>query len=69
VRTLTAQGRLARWILTGLPVALALIVALLNPGYLSILFTTTSGQVLLAVGVAMLLAGSLMIRRIVDIEL
>jgi tight adherence protein B len=69
VKTLTAQGRLARWILTGLPVALALIVALLNPGYLSILFTTSSGQVLLALGVALLVAGSLMIRRIVDIEL
>lgn len=69
VRTLTAQGRLARWILTGLPIVLALIIALLNPGYLSILFTTTSGQVLLAVGVTFLIAGSLMIRRIVDIEL
>jgi tight adherence protein B len=69
VRTLTAQGRLARWILTGLPVALALIIAVLNPGYLTILFTTTGGQVLLGFGVALLLAGSLMIRRIVDIEL
>jgi tight adherence protein B len=69
VRTLTAQGRLARWILTGLPIALAGIVALLNPGYLSVLFTTTAGQVLLIIGGCLLIAGSLMIRRIVDIEL
>jgi tight adherence protein B len=69
VRTLTAQGRLSRWILTGLPVAVALVVAVINPAYIGTLFTTTGGQVLLVLGLVLLVAGSLMIRRIVDIEL
>lgn len=69
VRTLTAQGRLARWILAGLPLAVAAWIAIINPGYLSPLFHTTTGQVMLIVAVLMVCAGFVVISRITRIEL
>lgn len=69
VKSLTAQGRLSRWILTSLPIAVALLLAVINPGYLGVLFTTTAGQVLLALGIGLLITGSFVIKRILDIEI
>jgi tight adherence protein B len=68
VRSLTAQGRLSRWIVTFLPVGLLVIFTLINPTYMRPLFTHTSGRLMLAVGVVMITAGSLLIKRIVDIK-
>jgi tight adherence protein B len=68
VRTLTAQGRLARWVVTALPVSLVLLISVINRDYLSPLFSHGSGQVLVAVAAVMVVAGSLVIRRIVDIR-
>jgi tight adherence protein B len=68
VKTLTAQGRMARWILTCLPVFLAVVISLLNPAYMAPLFTTKPGQVLVALAVVMVVAGSLVIKRIVNIK-
>jgi tight adherence protein B len=68
VKTLTAQGRMARWILTCLPVFLAVVISLLNPSYMSPLFTTKPGQVLVALAVVMVVVGSLVIKRIVNIK-
>jgi tight adherence protein B len=68
VRTLTAQGRLSRWVVTFLPVGLMLILTALNPGYMSPLFTHTIGRVLLVLAAIMVVGGSLAIKRIVDIE-
>jgi tight adherence protein B len=68
VRTLTAQGRLSRWIVTFLPVSLALILSTLNPGYMSPLFTHTVGRALLVLAAIMVVAGSLAIKKIVEIE-
>jgi tight adherence protein B len=68
VNTLTAQGRLSRWILTALPIGLCLMIAVVNRGYISPLFTTGTGEVLLGLAAAMLAAGSLAIKRVVEIE-
>jgi Flp pilus assembly protein TadB len=40
----------------------------MNPGYMKPLYTHTSGKVLLGLGAAMIVAGSLVIRKIVDIK-
>jgi tight adherence protein B len=69
VRTLTAQGRLSRWIVSILPVALLLLISLINPSYMRPLFTHTSGKVILAVGALLIVAGSLVIKRIVEIKI
>jgi len=68
VKTLTAQGRLSRWILTGLPVFLLLVITLLNPSYISPLYSHTGGRVLLGLAIVMVTSGSLVIRRIINIK-
>jgi len=69
VRALTAQGRLARWILTGLPLVVAGWIGLINPHYLSPLFHTTGGQILLSMAAIMVVTGSIVIKRITDIDI
>jgi tight adherence protein B len=68
VQSLTAQGRLSRWVVTFLPVGLLLVISALNPTYMKPLFTHTSGRVMLTIGVLMILAGSFVIKKIVDIK-
>ncbi len=68
VRTLTAQGRMARWIVSALPVMLLIIITLLNPEYMSPLFHKTAGQIILAMAAIMVVSGSLVIRKIVNIR-
>jgi len=62
----TAQGRLTGWILSGLPVVMMVLLNLVSPGYSSILFHDPSGRKLIYLGLAMLVVGSVIIRRIVN---
>ncbi|HEY5160659.1 MAG TPA: type II secretion system F family protein [Gaiellaceae bacterium] len=68
VQTLTAEGRMTQSILTGLPIAAGGLVALINPGYLAPLLTTSAGQVMLAFGVTLVVIGFMSIKRILAIE-
>ena len=68
VRTLTAQGRLARWVVSLLPVGLLIAISILNTDYMRPLFTHTSGKILLGCAAAMIVLGSVAIGRIVDIK-
>jgi tight adherence protein B len=68
VRTLTAQGRMARWIVSLLPVGLLLIITAINRDYMEPLFSQTGGRLMLGFATTMIIAGSLVIRKIVDIK-
>jgi tight adherence protein B len=68
VRSLTAQGRLSRWVVSFLPVGLLLAVSAINPTYMKPLFTHTSGRIVLVIGAIMIVSGSLLIKKIVDIK-
>jgi tight adherence protein B len=68
LRTLTAQARLSRWIITALPPGLLLVIAALNPSYLSPLFDTTTGHILLIIAIGLMMTGSWVMGRIVKIE-
>ena len=57
IQTLTAQGRMSRWIITALPVALLVFVSMLNPGYTQPLFETGGGRLALAIGAFLLAIG------------
>jgi tight adherence protein B len=59
---------MSRWVVTALPIVLLVIVSVLNPGYTAPLFETSDGRVALAVGVTLLVLGSLSIKRIVTIK-
>jgi tight adherence protein B len=69
VRTLTAQGRLSRWVVTGLPFGLLLILTVINRDYIEPLYSTSGGHVMLIIAGTLVVAGSLVIRRIVDFKL
>ncbi|HET8653571.1 MAG TPA: type II secretion system F family protein [Gaiellaceae bacterium] len=68
VQTLTTQGRMSRWIVSALPVVLLLAITVINPEYTEPLFTTTGGRLVLMLAAVMLVAGSLVIKRIVNIK-
>ena len=68
VRTLTAQGRMARWILTALPIGLGAFLWFMQPEIMGSFFGSPGGQVALLTAVLMIAVGSIIIQRIVDIE-
>jgi tight adherence protein B len=59
---------MSRWIVSALPVALLLILSVINPEYIHPLVAHTAGKVLLVFAALMIIGGSLVIKKIVDIE-
>jgi tight adherence protein B len=68
VKTLTAQGRMSRWVLTALPCVLLAMITVVNPAYVQPLYTTGTGRILLGLAGGMICAGSLVIKRIITIK-
>ena len=68
VRVLTAEGRLSAWVLGLMPIAILLLMLAENKEYISLLWTTTPGLILLIGGATFLVAGLLWMRKIVDID-
>jgi tight adherence protein B len=68
VQTLTAQGRMSRWVLTFLPLFLLLTVSLVSPGYISVMYSSVAGRIVLVFAGISVTAGSLVIKRIVNIK-
>jgi tight adherence protein B len=68
VKALTAQGKLSGKVIGLLPVALGLIISLLNPGFMTPLFTNTIGKILLTVGAISGIIGFILINKLTKIE-
>ena len=68
ISTLTAQGRLSRWVVSLVPVALIMFIGLTTPDYLDPLLKTGTGNALLVVAAVMGISGSLVMKRIADIK-
>jgi tight adherence protein B len=68
IRTLTAQGRMSRWIVSAVPVAIILILQVINPHYLHPMVSTLGGKIALVFAAALVFGGSLVIKKIVDIK-
>jgi len=69
IRALTAQGRIAQVVVTALPIALFLMISIINSDYIHPLLHTALGRVLVVAGAFGVTLGSLAIKRIVDIEI
>ena len=69
IASLTAQGRIQAWVMTGLPIGLILVLRMLEPGPMSLLFHSMLGWAVLTVIALMEFAGFFFIRRIVRIEI
>ncbi len=78
IRTLTAQGRLTGWIISLLPIGLAVVLYSINPEYGGQMLVNEApfiipgvlpcGWLVLGLGGFMILLGILAVRKIVDIE-
>ena len=68
VKALSAEGRLSMYLLCGLPFGVACYLLLVNPEYLSLLWTTRMGIVMLAVGGSLMALGILWMRKVVSID-
>lgn len=68
VRALTATARTSAWVLTGLPILTGLLISIVNPGYLSPLFTTTSGLAVVGGCLAMMAIGGVLLQRIANVK-
>jgi tight adherence protein B len=68
IRAVTSQQRMTGYILGALPIVIMGILALIANQYMTPLFTTVAGMVLLIVAGVMELMGILLIRRILAIE-
>ena len=68
IRVHTAQGRLTGWILSFLPLVLGIGLYLVNPDTMSILWKRPIGVKLLYTAAIMTVAGGLIIRKIVRME-
>ncbi len=68
VRGLTAQGRLGGAIVSAIPLCLAALFLVIQPGYFSPLVASPFGVACIVAGVTMTIAGWIAIRKIVDIK-
>ncbi len=68
IRVLTAQQRLSGYVLAVLPLILAALLFMLRPQYIGRLFEPGWIRILPVAAVLMMIAGFLVIRRILDIE-
>jgi tight adherence protein B len=62
------MGRMSASILICLPFGLAALMTLLDPPYMSPLFTTTGGHLLIGVCVTSMTIGGLVLRKIVNVR-
>ncbi|ACL26069.1 MULTISPECIES: type II secretion system F family protein [Chloroflexus] len=72
ISTLTAQGRISSWIITGLPIGLAAFITVVNPDYMAPLFTfglpPQAWCCMPVTSLFMIALGYFAIQKIIDIE-
>jgi tight adherence protein B len=68
IRTMSAQGRMAGYVLTGMPLAIGGLLMLIAPSYMGALFKPGPWLVLPVAAVVGIIVGSLTIRKLVAIE-
>ena len=69
LKAITAQGRVSGLVISLLPIALCLIIYMINPAQMSLLFTRPLGIIMLVAAAIMELTGIVLIRRIVRVEI
>jgi len=70
IRVLTSQGRITGYLISFLPIALAIFLNMVNPGYVGQLFENRMcGWPMLGAGLALIGMGTAIIQKIIDIEI
>jgi tight adherence protein B len=68
VKVLSAEGRLSMKIMALLPPVVAVAVALINPGYMRVLWTTRTGWILITIALVLMTIGAFVARKLVRID-
>ena len=68
IKALTAEGKLSAYILIGLPIILGVALTFLNREYISVLYTTKLGFMMLGLAGVLMLVGIVWITRIIKID-
>ena len=68
VRVITAHARITGWVLAMMPPALGAVLTLLAPGHMSLLWTHPTGIRMVVVALILQVTGTLIIRKLVDVE-
>lgn len=66
VAILSAEMRVSSYVLIGLPFIVAGAISIFNPGYLSVLFDNTVGQIIILIQLVFMLMGYLIMRRMIN---
>lgn len=68
VRGLTAMGRMSAYVLIGLPFFIVLVVTIMNPTYMTPLYHTSTGHLLMVGGLVMMGFGSAILNKMVSFK-
>mgnify|MGYP001089895902 CR=1 FL=1 len=68
IKTMTSQGRMTGYVITGLPFAIVALIYALNPTFMGALFTDPCGWVMIGISLVMIALGYFFINKIVNIE-
>jgi tight adherence protein B len=68
IRVLTAQGMISSYIISFLPIAMGLLLYLMNPDYMSAMFKEVCGWIMISVAVTGIITGFIATQKIVRIE-
>lgn len=68
IRSLSAEGRMSAYVLTAMPVGVAVVLAFINPGYLNVFVEHPIGLAMLVGAVAMFAVGGFWMSRVVKIK-
>jgi tight adherence protein B len=69
LKTLTTSSRMSAWLLCGLPIFVSIIITVMNPEYMSVLWTDTRGHYLIASALFLQTTGMLIVRKILRIKI
>ncbi|MBB3117001.1 type II secretion system F family protein [Pseudoduganella violacea] len=69
VRVQAAEGKMSAWVLSLLPLAVMLVLSLVNPGYVRVLWTDPVGVQLLWFAVGIMLVGVVWMRQMIRIRI
>jgi tight adherence protein B len=69
LKIFTAQARMSGWILSLLPIGVAVLIGIMNPEYMKPLWFERTGRILIVVAVILQVLGALAIRKIIRIKI
>ena len=68
IRSLSAEGRLTAYVLIALPILMAVLLFVISPQYMHPLYSTHGGLLLLTLAAALVVIGTVIMRRMIKVE-